>query len=235
MGLYVIFHKTVVALFSKRNDLSKKYIGGKGLEIGALHTPLKTFNKAKVTYVDHLSTKGLRQHYPELRKFSFVSVGVVDNGEILKKVKSNSQDFIIANHFVEHCENPISMLINQLRVLKEGGIIYWAIPDKRFTFDAIRPLTTVDHIIQDYEKGPRTSRRKHYEEWVKLIGSERGGHTQKTANQLMKEHYSIHFHTFTKESFIKIIKFAKKKYNLAFEIKEVVSNINEFICILQKV
>lgn len=233
-GLYVPFHKLVIALFSKREALSKKYIKGKGLEIGALHTPLKVFNRAKVTYVDHLGTAGLRKHYPELKKFAFVRVGIVDNGEQLKKVKSNSQDFIIANHFVEHCENPIAMLKNQLRVLKPGGIIYWAIPDKRFTFDAVRSLTTVKHLEQDFEKGPQISRVSHYEEWVNIIGSEKGGKTQKTARQLMKDHYSIHFHTFTKESFEKVLVTIRKKYKFQFKIIEIQSNINEFICILQK-
>lgn len=233
-GLYIYFHKTVIKFFSKREILSRKYIKGNGLEIGALHTPLKVFNKAKVSYVDHLDTKGLRKHYPELKNFHFVPVKVVDNGEVLKKVKNNSQDFVIANHFVEHCENPIAMLKNQLRVLKKGGVIYWAIPDKRFTFDAIRPLTTIKHLVEDYEKGPQVSRLDHYTEWVDFIGSEKGRKTQKTAKQLMKDHYSIHFHTWTKESFRKFLTLVKKKYKLSFEIKEITPNINEFICILKK-
>lgn len=233
-GLYILFHSVIVSLFSKRERLSKKYIQGKGIEIGALHTPLKVFHQTKVQYVDHLDTKGLRKHYPELRQFYFVPVKIVDNGEILKKVKSSSQDFVIANHFVEHCENPIAMLKNQLRVLKPGGIIYWAIPDKRFTFDVVRPLTAIGHLEKDYEKGSQTSRLQHYQEWVEVIGSEKGNKTQKTARQLMQEHYSIHFHTWTKESFEKFLREIKKKYKLSFTTLEVVSNINEFICILQK-
>lgn len=233
-GLYIPFHKLVIILFSRRERLSKKYIFGKGLEIGALHTPLKVYNNAKVLYVDHLDTKGLRKHYPELQSFYFVPVKIVDNGEILRKVKSNSQEFIIANHFVEHCENPIAMLKNQLRVLKKGGSIYWAIPDKRYTFDSVRPLTTIKHLEEDYEKGPQVSRLSHYQEWVQLIGSEKGGQTQKTARQLMKEHYSIHFHTWTKDSFENFLKTVQKKYHFPFVIKEITSNINEFICILQK-
>lgn len=234
-GLYIPFHKLVIKLFSKREKLSKKYIKGKGIEIGALHTPLKVYNKAKVVYVDHLDTKGLRKHYPELGKFYFVPVKIVDNGEILRKVKDKSQDFVIANHFVEHCENPIAMLKNHLRVLKPGGIIYWAVPDKRFTFDSIRPLTSIKHLENDYKKGPRVSRLEHYQEWVELIGSEKGGKTQKTAKQLMKDHYSIHFHTWTKESFEKFIIQIKKKDKLQFTIKEVTPNINEFIVVLEKI
>lgn len=234
-GLYIYFHKAVIKFFSKREALSRKYIKGNGLEIGALHTPLKVCNKAKVTYVDRLDSKGLRKHYSELKNFYFVPVKIVDNGEILKKVKSNSQDFVIANHFVEHCENPIAMLKNQLRVLKKGGVIYWAIPDKRFTFDAVRPLTTIKHLEEDYEKGPEVSRLDHYAEWVNIIGNEKGGKTQKTAKQLMKDHYSIHFHTWTMESFKKFLNQIKKKYKLQFSIKEITPNINEFICILQKI
>src|SRR5260221_9116742 len=234
-GLYIQFHKLVIKLLSKREKLSNKFIRGSGIEIGALHTPLKVFHNAKVTYVDHLDTNGLRQHYPELAQFHFVPVGIVDDGENLKRVKSNSQAFVIANHFVEHCENPISMLKNHLRVLKKSGIIFCAIPDKRFTFDSVRPLTTITHLERDYEKGPQASRKGHYEEWKKLINTEGGGLTNKSVQQLMEDHYSIHFHTWTMESFINMLEVVKKKYSLSFKVIESLANINEFIIIMQKI
>lgn len=234
-GLYVVFHTLVVKMLSKRERLSKKYIKGRGLEIGALHTPLHVYNTAKVTYIDWLPTSKLRGHYPELARFPFVKVGIVDNGETLKKIKDNSQDFVIANHFIEHCENPILTLKNHLRVLKPDGILYWSVPDMRYTFDHIRKQTTFQHLEKDFISGPAQSRKSHYDEWVQLIGTERGGKTRKTATLLMKEHYSIHFHTWTKQSFEEFINKVQKKYHFPFIIREVVPNINEFICILQKI
>jgi ubiquinone/menaquinone biosynthesis C-methylase UbiE len=235
VGLYLFFHKTVVKLFSKREKLSRKYIHGEGIEVGALHTPLAIFNKAKVIYVDRLDNKGLLKHYPELNHSKFVKVGLVDDGERLAKVKQESQNFIIANHFIEHCENPIKTLTNHLRVLRKGGIIYWAIPDKRYTFDSVRKTTTTAHVIEDYRRGTLYSRRDHYDEWAKVILRLEGAAAKEKSTQLMKELYSIHFHTYTKETFEKLLYYAKKELKIPFQIVEIVPNINEFVVIIQKI
>ena len=234
VGLYDSFHTIVIKLFSKREKLSKKYIKGNGIEVGALHTPLKIFNNGKVTYVDRMGNESLRDHYPELGNYKFVKVDIVDDGEELRKIKSNSQDFVIANHFLEHCENPIEVIKNHLRVLKQNGIIYWAIPDKRYIFDSVRDLTTVSHLENDYKYGPQFSRKGHYDEWADKFLKLKGKTAAKKSKELMKERYSIHFHVWTKESFMSFIKFAVKIIKLPFEIVEVVPNINEFIVILKK-
>lgn len=234
-GIYTLVNIFIVKLFSKREKLSKKYIKGSGIEIGALHTPLKVFNKAVVRYVDRMTVAGLRKHYPELSKFHFMPITFVDDGERLKKVKDASQDFVIANHFIEHCENPIQVLKSHLRVLKNDGIIYWAIPDKRYTFDISRQLTSNEHLDSDYTKGPAKSRRAHYAEWVNVRYPELSVNEKKVKLQeLLKAKYSIHYHVWTKETFIKFLKFVKRKYHFPFEVVENKQNINEFIVILRK-
>ncbi len=235
IGLYDVFHKTIIKLFSKREILSRKYLYGKGIEIGALHTPLALFNKAKAIYIDRLDNKGLRNHYPELNKFSFVPVGFVEDGEVLKSIKSNSQDFLIANHFIEHCENPIATIKNHLRVLKIGGILYYAVPDKRYTFDTVRELTTFIHLKHDYEKGIIQSRKNHYNEWAKEILQLTGQDALQKARVLQKTKYSIHFHVWTMDSFKSMLKNIKSTYHFPFEIVTIIPNINEFIVILKKV
>lgn len=46
---------------------------------------------------------------------------IVDDGECLSKVGDFSQDFVIANHVLEHFEDPIKGFRNMLRVLKHGA------------------------------------------------------------------------------------------------------------------
>ena len=87
----------------------------------------------------------LLDQYPELRGQPVQGPDLIDDGERLTKVESTTQDFVIANHFLEHCENPIQTLVNLLRVLKDGGLLYLAVPDKRFTFDVDRPGHQVRH------------------------------------------------------------------------------------------
>ncbi len=95
----------------------------------------------------------LLAHYPELIGQPLQAPDMIDDGETLSTIDSASQDFVIANHFLEHCENPIQTLRNFLRVLKDGGILYMAVPDKRFTFDVDRPVTTYAEPGRDLPAG----------------------------------------------------------------------------------
>lgn len=232
-GLFKFVHTFIARLFSKREMISKKFIMGQGVEIGALNLPLKVFN-AKVVYVDRMSVKDLRKHYPTLNNFSLTEVDIVDDGEYLKKIKDESQDFVIANHFIEHSENPIAVLRNHLRVLKPGGVIFWAIPDKRFTFDNVRNLTSIGHVEGDFLRGGKSSRKNHYLEWAKEILGLKGNDALIKAEELMNARYSIHFHVWTNKSFVSLLRFIKKKYKIPFLVLDVVVNMNEFIVILKK-
>ena len=95
----------------------------------------------------------LRPQYHELATAPLVEVEIIDDGERLDKIADASQDFVIANHFLEHCQNPIMALRNMLRVLRVGGILFRAVPDKRYTVDVERPVTTLDHVWRDYAQG----------------------------------------------------------------------------------
>ena len=56
----------------------------------------------------------LRREYPELTDWNLTPVDVVDDGEKLLTIAEESQDFIVANHFLEHCENPIRTIETHL-------------------------------------------------------------------------------------------------------------------------
>ncbi len=99
----------------------------------------------------------------------FTYLDVIDDGEKLVTFENDSVDFVIANHFLEHTEDPIGTLKNFLRVLRPGGKIFMAIPDMRFTFDKNRARTPLAHLIRDHEQGGESSRREHYREWVTLV------------------------------------------------------------------
>ena len=58
--------KSVQTIAIRPESIAKKYIAGNGIEIGALHKPLKVPESAKVKYVDRMSTSSLRKQYPEL-------------------------------------------------------------------------------------------------------------------------------------------------------------------------
>src|SRR6516225_9593739 len=125
LGLLQKFVARVVGLLDgfpdlQRRSLVRAYIRGRGIEVGARHRPLKVPTQARVTYVDRLWVPGLQQLHPELATRKLAKVGMVDDIEKLTRFSDESQDFVIANHILEHCQNPIGALLNFLRVLKRG-------------------------------------------------------------------------------------------------------------------
>jgi len=51
----------------------------------------------------------------------------------LEYFRQESQDFIIANHVLEHVINVIQSVRRWYEVLKPNGILYLSVPDWRFT------------------------------------------------------------------------------------------------------
>ena len=205
-----------------RTSLARRYLSGCGIELGALHLPLLLPRGAHVKYVDRMSVKELRKQYPELKKYPLVDVDIIDDGETLEKVKSDSLDFVIANHFLEHCENPIRAIESFLRVLKKGGIIYLTVPDKRATFDSKRPITQLEHIVKDYEQGPNWSRKEHFYEWTTFVNKKAGDELKKHVEKLIHDKYRIHFHVWTYLELFKLIIYLRQKLNFGFEVKKFV-------------
>jgi SAM-dependent methyltransferase len=189
-----------------RERVAEMYLKGEGIEIGALHNALKTPQSARVRYVDRLSVAELKKQYPELEGEALVEVDILDDGERLEKIKDSSQDFVIANHFIEHCQNPIGALLNMFRTLKSGGILFLAIPDKRCCFDADRPVTSLEHIMRDFQEGPAWSRREHFEEWTRVVNKVQGDdEIEKQIDLIMKMDYSIHYHVWTPFEMLELI------------------------------
>ncbi len=219
----------------RRQRLANRYIRGSGLEIGALHRPLKTPDHAHVRYVDRMDTPSLRSHYRELAGEQLVEVDVIDNGEELATQPEGSVDFIIANHFIEHTEDPIGTLENHLRVLRPGGVLYLAVPDRRRTFDVDRSPTPLSHVVDDHRLGPDRSRRAHQEEWAALVEKVPPEAIEDRVRALEETDYSIHFHVWAPKEFTELLHFARDQQGLPFQIEKLRPNHHEFIAILRRV
>jgi SAM-dependent methyltransferase len=121
------------------------------VEIGALAWPLPLPDHVHCRYIDLLPTEVLKRIYGDHKK-SIIPVDITDNGETLESLSSNSQDFIIANHFLEHVVNVIGTLKRWYDVLKADGILFLAVPDRRFTPDQVRQRTSLGHLFDEFER-----------------------------------------------------------------------------------
>lgn len=216
--------------------LSKRYLTGNGIEIGAFQQPLPLCNDINIKYVDRLTVEELRELYPETRNLKIVKPDIIDDGETLSQINDGDLDFIIANHVLEHCENPCGTIRNHLKKIRNDGILFYAIPDKRLTFDRKRPLTTFEHLIADDQLGPEISRKEHYYEFIKnTTNTTDPKMIDEQVRRLMDINYKIHFHVWDKQSLEYFFIELKTYLDGSFELIHIQQNGLEIISILRKI
>jgi SAM-dependent methyltransferase len=129
--------------------------GGLGLEIGPSINPVaRKADGYKVHIVDHLSQADLLLKYQDhgVKLENIEPVDFIWKGEPLREVVNNGlvYDWIIASHVIEHVPDPIRFLRDCQTILKPGGIISLAIPDKRYCFDALRSPSSPGDLLQAF-------------------------------------------------------------------------------------
>ncbi|MBT5909790.1 MAG: glycosyltransferase [Opitutae bacterium] len=144
-GTYPSFIRKRICLYS--------LLRGNGLEIGAFEHPAIIPDYCKVKYCDVLHKNDAIKLFPEINEANLPEIDYIINLDEtgLNDFSSNSYDFIIINHVIEHLYNPIKALSECFRVLKKGGLIVISVPDKEYTFDRDRPLTEYNEIVERWK------------------------------------------------------------------------------------
>jgi len=218
-----------------RREIAARWLAGDGIEIGALDQPLPLPAKAKVRYVDRVSVAQLRAYYPELGKRALTEPDLIEDGERLSSIASGSLDFIIANHMLEHCENPLGTLRVHLDRLRAGGVLYYAIPNKHHCFDAPRPLTDFSHLVADDADGGAASRWSHYLEWAVHVNAIADpAAAERNAQENLRNAYSIHFHVWDAITFRAFLDSAHVYLRTTFAVRHFQSSGSEILAILQR-
>jgi SAM-dependent methyltransferase len=202
-----------------RELLARTYLNGCGIEVGALHSPLQVPAHVRVQYVDIKMPEELQRFYVGVTGIKVPDI--LADGETLTGIDNASQDFVIANHFIEHCQNPIGTIENFLRVLKPSGILYLAIPDKRFTFDVRRPVTTFEHLLRDYREGGEWSRFLHHEEVHHLLF---GITDEKQIRRHMDGLAETHYHVWSQIEMLEMVARLRKELSFDFELEAFVNH-----------
>jgi SAM-dependent methyltransferase len=86
----------------------------------------------------------------------------------LDKIQSESYDFVLSSHALEHIANPVLALTEWIRVLKEQGLLILLLPHKDGTFDHRRPVTTLEHLLLDFESKTKEDDLTHMAEILEL-------------------------------------------------------------------
>lgn len=221
--------------YLRRVSVVERHIRGEGLEIGALQDPQVVPRGVKVRYLDIGTREELRARFPAKQARDLVAVDIVDDGERLGTVRDASQDFVISNHFLEHCKDPAGALVQMLRVVRPGGVVYLSVPDKSRTFDAPRPATTSAHLLEDHRRGADGPERHHVEEVVRLVeGVEEDESVSARVQELLDLDFRIHYHCWDEPAFLDFLLTLRRELQLAMRIEEFARNEAEMVVVLRK-
>jgi Methyltransferase domain len=128
-----------------------------GLEIGALDLPLVEPGEGRCDFADFLTTEELRElagrtagHSPE---FVMPVTYNLRNGY---DVIASTYDWVAASHVVEHIPDLIGWFEALHSKLRDGGVVFLVVPDKRFTFDYHRRLTNLSDVVTAHQQQLRT-------------------------------------------------------------------------------
>jgi len=119
------------------------------------------------------------------------------------------------------------------RVLRDGGILFLTVPDKRYTFDHERPVTPLGHLLADHENGAERSRRDHVDEFVRLVlKTTEPEEVQREVKRLLSTNFSIHYHVWTQTELLELLLELRRR--VGFEVELFLRRAYEVVMVLRK-
>ncbi len=235
----------------------------KGLEIGPLNQPVLRKDEACVFYVDHLDTAGLRAKYRDDPAVAVESICAVDYvcaapTDLPAVLGDERFDYCIASHVIEHVPDVAGWLEAIAAVLAPRARLCLAVPDKRFTFDCYRRLTTPAEVLaagllRQSKPGPAQilDHTLHYVPadaqsiLAKTIDPDpvdsdnRVRHAWKKASEALAtgDYCDVHCWVFTPRSFLAILRVLALCGRLPFTLaafQGTAAGSNEFFLVLEK-
>lgn len=141
----------------------------------------------------------------------------------LKGLPSKSCDFVLSSHMLEHTANPMLALSELRRLLTDSGILVLVLPDMRHTFDHRRPVTTLDHLVEDFNAKVTEDDLTHLPEILALhdltrdpeAGDLMAFRLRSTRNS---ENRCLHHHVFDMDLAIKLVEYVGFEVQAAEEV-----------------
>jgi SAM-dependent methyltransferase len=139
-----------------RAALREADLDGVGLEIGPSYNPIAPRSAGlDIRILDHATREGLLTKYRALglSEAELTRIDAVDyvwtGGPITGAIPADQRfDYIVAAHVIEHTTDLIGFLQAASTLLAPGGVLSLIVPDKRYCFDRLRPLTTAGQVVE---------------------------------------------------------------------------------------
>jgi SAM-dependent methyltransferase len=231
------------------------------LEIGAYDRPTFVPEPRYSRFLDYRTTSELIElgkqqqgrHVDQIQQVDYVA-----KTNLLSNEVDRNFDLIVANHVIEHVPNLIEWLIEARKILNEVGYLFVSVPDRRFTFDYLRPETSFLNLIRRYVERPGKPTfwdilECRYLERPNIIGgtgwypellATRANENKRTFRQAFEiaksqstlPYCDVHCSVFTKDSFVGICaEMIEANFDMfhLVEVGEVVKDTLEFHVLLR--
>ncbi|WP_449369650.1 class I SAM-dependent methyltransferase [Thiomonas sp.] len=195
-----------------RHKLITKYINKsqRGIEIAPWHSPVAPkaagWNCLSLDIFPTETLKTRAQNDENLTPEQIRNIEQVDivgsAGDLEKLIfdrgELGSFDYIVSSHNFEHLPNPLKFLQACSKVLKPGGMLSMAIPDRRGTFDYFRPWSeTADFIEAYFEDRAAPSCKQVFANFAanaryqgNIVSSQHSDPRGWEANRALREHFA---------------------------------------------
>jgi SAM-dependent methyltransferase len=151
--------------------------GMRGIEVGG---PSTVFRTALPLYrfvgqldgVNFATDTIWEGHLDSATPFAYSASGTgrqyIADATDLHEVPTATYDFLLSSNCLEHVANPIKALVEWRRVLRPRGTLVLVLPNQKSNFDHRRPVTAMDHLLDDFAKNTAEDDLTHLDEILAL-------------------------------------------------------------------
>lgn len=232
----------------------------RGVEIGPFDRPsLPKSDFPRVEYADVFTTDQLREKAKKNPRRKRADVCEVDHVMLDKSFSDlfspNELDFILCSHVLEHVPDFVGYLRDVENVIRPGGRMVIAYPDRRYTFDLLRAPSSFEALVDRFNR--KVTRPDPAVVYDYLIHHRRvytgriwsgvepmhdgPSFTEEHALKRMKEaettYVDAHCNIFTDTEFADMITLLNKKGLISLTVKKMIKTrrpLNEFFVVLEK-
>jgi ubiquinone/menaquinone biosynthesis C-methylase UbiE len=125
-------------------------------------------------------------------------------------VDDATYDCVIASHCLEHIADPIKALLEWKRVIRQRGFLLLILPHRDYTFDWRRPITSLEHLREDFRNETPETDLSHLDEVLALHDLSRdlpAGTPEQFRVRCFEnvEFRAIHHHVFVPETAAQVV------------------------------
>jgi SAM-dependent methyltransferase len=146
------FQRPDFARYSKQLRKWIKLSKLRGMEIGPLDKPLLPKTRYDVKYLDVFPVEKLVARCkpnPNRNEDRVVPLDYVIGDSSISGVIDQQFDYVVASHVIEHLPNLFGWLRDLAKILNTNGKLFLVVPDRRFTFDMMRPQSSLGELIEN--------------------------------------------------------------------------------------